>query len=215
LLGKDTVSGGREPAVKPTLRLRGVDVYQGFLAPAVQTGLVEDLRGVIRQAPLFTPDTPYGKPMSVAMTSMGRFGWFSDRQGYRYRERHPNGVEWPVMPETVLTIWRCLFIGLPEPESCLINFYGEGARMGMHQDKDEADFRWPVLSVSLGDEALFRVGNLTRGGKTESIWLRSGDVVVLGGDARLAYHGVDRIRFGSSTLLPKGGRINLTLRVVS
>ena len=85
--------------------------------------------------------------------------------------------------------------------------------MGMHQDRDEADFRWPVVSVSLGDEGLFRIGNDTRGGKTESLWLQSGDVVVMGGAARLTYHGVDRIRFGSSRLLPKGGRINLTLRV--
>ena len=87
--------------------------------------------------------------------------------------------------------------------------------MGMHQDKDEGDFSHPVLSISLGDEALFRMGNETRGGKTESVWLRSGDVVVMGGKARLKHHGIDRVRFGSSTLLPKGGRINLTLRVVS
>ena len=86
--------------------------------------------------------------------------------------------------------------------------------MGMHQDKDEADFSWPVLSISLGDQGLFRIGNATRGGKTESLWLSSGDVVVMGADARLTYHGVDRIKFGTSALLPKGGRINLTLRVV-
>jgi alkylated DNA repair protein (DNA oxidative demethylase) len=86
--------------------------------------------------------------------------------------------------------------------------------MGLHQDRDEADFSWPVLSVSLGDDALFRVGNTTRGGPTESIWLNSGDVLVMGGDARLLHHGVDRIRPGSSTLLQGGGRINLTCRVV-
>jgi alkylated DNA repair protein (DNA oxidative demethylase) len=95
-----------------------------------------------------------------------------------------------------------------------VNFYGEGAKMGMHQDKDEGNFDWPVVSVSLGDDALFRMGATERGGSTESIWLRSGDVVVMGGPARLAYHGVDKIRFGSSTLLPKGGRINLTLRAI-
>lgn len=87
--------------------------------------------------------------------------------------------------------------------------------MGLHQDKDEADFSCPVVSISLGDDGLFRIGNTTRGGKTESIWLSSGDVAVMGGDARLVYHGIDRIRPGSSTLLPKGGRINLTLRVVT
>ena len=90
-----------------------------------------------------------------------------------------------------------------DPDCCLINYYGEGARMGLHQDKDEADFSWPVLSISLGDDALFRIGNTTRGGKTESIWLSSGDVVIMGGPARLTYHGIDRIRFGSSKLLPQ------------
>ena len=100
------------------------------------------------------------------------------------------------------------------PDCCLINFDGEGTRMGLHQDRDEQDFSQPVLSISLGDEALFRMGNVERGGATRSVWLRSGDVVVMGGEARLRHHGIDRIRFGSSPLLPNGGRINLTLRVV-
>ena len=125
-------------------------------------------------------------------------------------------MAWPPVPETALgDLWRALVDWDRDPDCCLVNFYREGARMGLHQDRDEADFGLPVVSVSLGDEALFRMGNTTRGGKTESVWLRSGDVVVMGGAARLAYHGVDRIRFGSSTLLPDGGRINLTLRVVS
>ena len=95
----------------------------------------------------------------------------------------------------------------------LINYYGECARMGMHQDRDETDTSWPVLSISLGDDALFRVGGLVRKGKTKSHWLQSGDVAMLSGNARLAYHGIDRIKFGTSTLLEKGGRINVTLRV--
>lgn len=149
------------------------------------------------------------------MTSAGQFGWYADETGYRYADAHPSGRHWPAIPEEVLTIWRDL-TGLDrEPECCLLNYYGEGARMGLHQDKDEADFSYPVVSVSLGDDGLFRIGNQTRGGKTESVWLNSGDVVVMGGEARLTYHGVDRIRFKSSRLLPKGGRINLTLRVVT
>jgi alkylated DNA repair protein (DNA oxidative demethylase) len=159
--------------------------------------------------------TPYGKPMSVKMTSAGAFGWVSDRTGYRYAATHPDGKDWPPIPEPVMQIWKDLSDVSRDPECCLINFYGENARMGMHQDKDEANFDMPVVSVSLGDEGLFRIGNKTKGGKTESLWLSSGDVVVMGGDARLTYHGVDRIRFGSSSLLPKGGRINLTLRVVT
>ncbi len=152
--------------------------------------------------------------MSVKMTSAGKYGWYSDASGYRYTPLHPNGAPWPPIPAPVLALWRDLVSTARGPDCCLINFYGEGARMGMHQDRDEADFNWPVLSVSLGNDGLFRIGNTTRGGKTESIWLNSGDVVVMGGAARLAYHGVDRIRFGASELMPKGGRINLTMRVV-
>jgi len=195
--------------------LNGVAVYPGYIDPDGQTALVAATRDVVRAAPLFSPMTPYGKPMRVRMTSAGRFGWVSDRGGYRYSETHPAGVAWPPIPDPVLSIWRDLVGQARDPECCLVNFYGEGVKMGLHQDRDEADFTWPVLSVSLGDEALFRVGGTGRKDKTASIWLRSGDVAVMGGAARLAYHGVDRIRFGTSTLLPQGGRINLTLRVVT
>ena len=197
------------------LSVRGVKIFPGMIPPEVQSTLVEDLRDLTRQAPLFSPMTPYGKPMSVQMTSAGRFGWYSDRSGYRYEGQHPQGRPWPPIPHPILDIWRQLVSTERDPDCCLVNFYGEDARMGMHQDKDEADFSWPVLSISLGDDALFRIGNLTRGGKTESLWLKSGDVVVIGGEARLIYHGVDKIRFGSSSLLAKGGRINLTCRVVT
>ncbi|MEM7520142.1 MAG: alpha-ketoglutarate-dependent dioxygenase AlkB [Pseudomonadota bacterium] len=196
------------------LRLRDFEIYKGFLNLGAQGDMVRDLRGVIEQAPLFRPDTPYGKPMSVRMSSAGQYGWFSDRRGYRYVPQHPSGVPWPPIPASILGVWDGLTKLERRPECCLINFYGEDAKMGMHQDKDEASFDWPVVSISLGDDALFRIGNTTRGGKTESVWLQSGDVVVMGGAARLTYHGVDRVRHGSSQLLPKGGRINLTLRVV-
>lgn len=196
------------------LTVRGFEIHKAYLDPVMQKEIVEDLRGVLRTAPLYRPDTPYGKPMRVRMSSAGRLGWFSDKRGYRYVSEHPNGRPWPPIPNRVLEIWRDLVSAERVPDCCLINYYDEQARMGLHQDKDEADFSWPVLSISLGDEALFRMGNITRGGKTESVWLASGDVVWMGGDARLTYHGVDRIRFGSSNLLPKGGRINLTLRVV-
>ncbi|WJY22482.1 alpha-ketoglutarate-dependent dioxygenase AlkB [Fontisubflavum oceani] len=199
----------------PKLNLRGVDIYPGLIDLPAQTALLDDIRGIVRAAPLFQPETPYGKPMSVRMTSAGQFGWFSDKSGYRYLEHHPSGTPWPAIPLRILRVWDEVGDVSHAPECCLVNFYEEGARMGMHQDKDEADMSMPVVSISLGDDALFRVGNLRRGGKTESIWLQSGDVAVLRGDARLAYHGVDRLRPGSSALLPKGGRINLTLRVVT
>ncbi|WP_171240429.1 alpha-ketoglutarate-dependent dioxygenase AlkB [Ruegeria sp. HKCCA5491] len=197
------------------LILRDFDIRKAYLDSTEQTGLVEVLRPILKSAPLFRPVTPSGKEMSVRMTSAGSLGWVTDRAGYRYQSQHPKGVGWPSIPEPILAVWRDLASAERDPDCCLINYYGENARMGLHQDKDEADFSWPVLSISLGDDALFRIGNSARGGKTESIWLNSGDVVIMGGPARLTYHGVDRIRFGSSKLLPKGGRINLTLRVAS
>ncbi len=198
----------------PTLTIRGFQVFRDFLDAAAQAAMLKDVRAIAAAAPLFSPMTPYGRPMSVRMTSAGRYGWFSDRSGYRYERLHPSGVAWPPIPASVLAVWDAV-TGLDRrPECCLLNFYGEGARMGLHQDRDEADFTFPIVSISLGDDALFRIGNRTRGGRTESIWLASGDVVVFGGDARLTYHGVDRIRQGSSGLLNDGGRINLTLRVV-
>ena len=197
------------------LRVRGFDVHKGYLQPARQVALIEALRGVLKAAPLFSPMVPGGGQMSVRMTSAGQFGWYSDAAGYRYAAQHPKGQDWPAIPAEVLEVWQDL-TGLERPpECCLLNYYGEGARMGLHQDKDEADFSYPVVSISLGDDGLFRIGSQTRGGKTESVWLSSGDVVVMGGEARLTYHGIDRIRFKSSRLLPKGGRINLTLRVVT
>lgn len=198
----------------PTLTVRGFAVFKAFLSPRQQSDLVAVLRDVVAAAPLFSPQTPYGRPMSVRMTSAGRYGWYSDRSGYRYERRHPSGVAWPDIPAQALDIWARVTGLARQPDCCLINYYGPEARMGMHQDKDEADFSWPVVSVSLGDDGQFRIGNATRGGKTESLWLQSGDVVVMGSDARLTYHGVDRIRAGSSGLLKEGSRINLTLRVV-
>lgn len=196
------------------LRVSGFDIYQGALDAQEQAEIVAAVRDVVKAAPLTRPVTPRGKPMTVQMTAAGQFGWVTDRKGYRYQSHHPSGTAWPAIPKSVLDVWNRYSGVTRQPESCLINFYGEGARMGMHQDKDEASFEWPVVSISLGDEGLFRMGGPERGGKTASVWLRSGDVVVMGGAARLAHHGVDRIRFGSSSLLERGGRLNLTLRVV-
>lgn len=197
------------------LILRGFDIRKGYLDAAAQVGLIDLLRPILKAAPLYRPVTPSGKEMSVRMTSAGALGWVTDRAGYRYQDTHPKGMPWPAIPDEILTIWDDLTGADRQPDCCLINYYGESTRMGLHQDKDEADFSWPVLSISLGDDALFRIGNTTRGGRTESIWLGSGDVVIMGGPARLAHHGIDRIRYGSSRLLPKGGRINLTLRVAT
>lgn len=194
--------------------LRGVRVLPGLLGPEAQAAMLADLREVARAAPVMRPVTRRG-PMSVQMTSAGRLGWVADRRGYRYEPVHPEtGQPWPPIPDSVLAVWRAVSGVEPDPDSCLVNLYREGAKMGMHQDRDEGDFSYPVVSISLGDEALFRVGSVERGGKTASIWLRSGDVAVMGGAARLVHHGIDRVRDGSSTLIDGGGRINVTLRVV-
>jgi alkylated DNA repair protein (DNA oxidative demethylase) len=200
--------------MRASVDLKGVRVILGYLDEGEQRAIVEDLRAVVATAPFVRPVTRWGKEMSVRMTSAGRCGWVSDRRGYRYEPRHPSGVAWPPIPARVLALWRDV-TGLDrEPDCCLVNSYDAGARMGLHQDRDEADFSWPVVSVSLGDDGLFRVGGTERSDPTASHWLRSGDVAVLEGPSRLAFHGIDRVRPGSSTLLETGGRINLTLRVV-
>ncbi len=197
------------------VQIRGLRLWPGLLHRAAQEALVADLREVARAAPFVQPVTPGGRQMSVRMTAAGRLGWVTDRKGYRYEPQHPSGVAWPPVPPAVLAIWRQLTGLERDPDCCLVNYYGPDARMGLHQDKDEGDFSFPVLSISLGDEAVFRIGGTDRSEGTESFRLRSGDVLVMGGAARLAWHGVDRVIAGSSTLLPQGGRINLTCRVVA
>lgn len=195
----------------------GVVLLPGRLDRGEQTALVEALRAVIREAPLFTPVMPgNGRPFSVRMTNCGPLGWVSDRSGYRYQPTHPTtGRPWPAMPPVLLDLWNAVTgYDLP-PEACLVNFYGEGAKMGLHQDRDEADFAAPLLSISLGDTARFRLGGTERDDPTRSFPLESGDVLMLAPPMRLAFHGIDRVLPATSTLLPRGGRINLTLRRVS
>ena len=196
----------------------GVQHLPEHLDRAAQEALVEDIRGVVEAAPLYVPTMPKsGKPMSVRMTNCGELGWVTDRDGgYRYQAQHPvTGDPWPPIPERLMALWRELADYPHPPQACLVNFYSDSARMGLHQDRDEKEFSAPVLSVSLGDSCLFRVGGTKRSDPTVSVRLSSGDVVVLGGAGRLAFHGVDRIYPETSTLLKKGGRINLTLRRVT
>lgn len=197
---------------------KGVRHIPGYLDCTAQKALVEDIRAVVGSAPLYTPEMPRtGKPMSVRMTNCGELGWVTDRdRGYRYQTTHPvTGEPWPPIPERLLALWREVADYAPPPEACLVNFYSATARMGLHQDRDEQDLSAPVVSISLGDSCLFRVGETRREGRTTSLQLKSGDVVILGGAGRLSFHGVDRIYPDTSTLLKKGGRINLTLRRVT
>lgn len=186
-----------------------------YLTRAEQEALVADLRAIVRAAPLFTPRMPRtGQAFSVRMTNCGALGWVSDRDGgYRYQATHPDtGAPWPPIPGLALRAWADLGSYPHPPEACLINFYDAAARMGLHQDKDEQDLEAPVVSLSLGATCLFRIGGVNRRDPTRSFKLASGDAMMLSGPARLAFHGVDRIMDGTSTLLPQGGRLNLTLR---
>lgn len=191
----------------------GFRLLPGRLSPQAQADLLAQVLARIEQAPLVHQVTPGGKPMSVAMTSLGSLGWTTDAAGYRYEPRHPvTGQAWPDIPQVLLDLWAELADPDVPPDACLINFYNAEAKMGLHQDRDEADLKFPVLSVSLGDTAVFRIGGVKRSDPTRSVKLASGDVCLLAGEARLFHHGVDRILAGSSRLLPSGGRINLTLR---
>ncbi|MFK8254073.1 alpha-ketoglutarate-dependent dioxygenase AlkB family protein [Ancylobacter terrae] len=191
--------------------------WPGFLDRPAQEALRDAIRAVLVEAPLFTPAMPRtGKPFSVRMSNCGPLGWVSDVEGYRYQPLHPaTGRPWPDMPPALVAAWAALAGGAPAPEACLINWYGEGARMGLHQDRDEDDLDTPVLSLSLGDSAVFRIGGTARRDPTRSIRLASGDALLLAGASRLAFHGIDRILPGTSTLLGTPGRLNLTLRRVT
>jgi alkylated DNA repair protein (DNA oxidative demethylase) len=195
----------------------GIVHYPAYLDRSAQEALRDALREIVRAAPLFHPRMPRtGKAFSVRMTNCGPLGWVSDVDGYRYQSNHPDsGAPWPEMPEIARAAWAELAPAAPPPEACLVNFYDEAARMGLHQDRDEQDLSAPVLSLSLGDSCVFRVGGIERGAPTRSFRLQSGDALTLGGPARLAFHGVDRVIPGSSTLLNQRGRINLTLRRVT
>lgn len=191
--------------------------WPGLLDRDRQAALLAQVEAGLAQAPLFTPRMPRtGQPFSVRMSNFGPLGWVSDVDGYRYQTFHPDTRRpWPALPAVLSELWDQL-AGVPYgPEACLINWYGPDARMGLHQDKDEQDLTAPVLSLSLGDTALFRIGGSQRRAPTRSIRLASGDAVLLSGPGRLAFHGIDRILPGTSTLIGQPGRFNLTLRRVT
>lgn len=197
--------------------------YPLYFSPDQQAALIDAVKTGVEHAPFYQPTMPRtGAPLSVVMSNFGPLGWVTDQKGgYRYEATHPKtGALWPGLPDLLLDLWRDVTDWPNSPEACLINWYrdsadeGKGAKMGLHIDRDEFDMNAPVVSVSLGDPAMFRIGGEVRGGKTAGIKLFSGDVVVLAGDARRCYHGVSRVFYGETALVPKGGRINLTMRFV-
>jgi len=194
----------------------GAALYPALLDADAQRQVLAAVRAVISEAPLFAPVMPRtGAPFSVRMTNCGALGWVSDREGYRYQQNHPEtGRRWPPIPPEILRVWADLLPDAPPPEACLVNYYSGEAKMGLHQDRDEQNTGVAVLSLSLGDDARFRLGGTTRGSPTQAFRLRSGDGFAFGGPSRLAFHGVDKVYPGTSTLLAEGGRFNLTLRRV-
>ena len=198
--------------------ISGFEHRSGYLGCAAQASILADVQRVVTRAPLYQPTMPKtGKPLSVLMTNCGPLGWLTDKDGgYRYQATHPATAKpWPPIPTSIMGVWNAVVGDSPEPEACLINWYGPGTKLGLHKDADEDDQMTPVVSISLGDDAWFRVGGLTRKSPAERVLLRSGDVAVLGGEARRAYHGIDRILPGTSELLSEPGRYNLTLRRVT
>ena len=195
----------------------GIYLWPGALDSNAQKKLIAEIFAAIEKARFYKPRMPIsGKEFSVEETNFGPLGWISDTQGYRYEAVHPYTHQaWPPIPNALLDLWNAATDYPAPPECCLVNLYRGPARMGLHQDRDEDALDAPVLSVSLGDDAIFRIGGASRRGPTKSLKLASGDVLTFGGPARLAFHGVDRVIAGTSQLVPGGGRINLTLRRVT
>lgn len=214
--------------IKPMLyQLRMINHMQGFpqgfrhypfyFDIHTQQILIKAVREGVAKAPFFQPTMPRtNRPMSVVLSNFGPLGWVADQRGYRYESSHPRtGQNWPPIPSLLLQLWQDMACYPVPPQACLINWYRKNARMGLHVDKDEIARHAPVISISLGDPALFKIGGLNRRDRTRSLKLFSGDVVVMAGQARHCYHGVSKVFYGESTLVAHGGRINLTLRCVN
>lgn len=199
---------------------QGFAHYPLYFDTVQQAALIEAVKAGADSAPFFQTYMPRtGTPLSVALTNFGPLGWVTDKEkGYRYEPAHPKtGKPWPAFPKALTDLWAAVTDYPASPEACLVNWYREekNAKMGQHIDWDEEATDAPVVSVSLGDPAVFRIGGPKRGGKTQGVKLFSGDVVVLAGEARRCYHGVSRVYYGESALVPNGGRINLTMRRVT
>ncbi|SPU41936.1 alpha-ketoglutarate-dependent dioxygenase AlkB [Brevundimonas diminuta] len=213
MIPQNRLQSSRKELREAPTALPGFRLWPGLLNAAEQAELLAEVRRGLEAAPLYRPVTPGGRPFSVRISNFGALGWVSDRQGYRYQPTHPvTGAPWPAIPDRLLNLWDALTGWPSPPDACLVNLYQGEAKMGLHQDRDERDLTAPVLSISLGDTAVFRIGP-AEGGATAAVRLASGDVCALTGPARLARHGIDRLLAGSSRLLPGGGRVNLTLRV--
>lgn len=206
------------------MAIDGFHVLRGWLSSEAQNGLIAACRAVAAEAPFFTPTMPNGAPFRVEMTNAGAWGWVSDASGYRYADRHPcTGRPWPEPPAPLERCVRGAVVEALgqaagdsfEPQCYLINHYrAERGRLGLHRDYDERDRTQPIVTISLGADAVFLAGGLQRRDRVERLTLRSGDLVVMGGPSRLAYHGIEKLLPTIDSPLPGGSRFSITARRV-
>ena len=194
----------------------GLYYQPGAVGASGQLALYAAVRDIAGIAPFTHARTKAGMT-SAAMTNCGTAGWWSDLKGYRYQTHRPDSVEpWPPLPAIFLETVAQAIAGTPwpdfVPDACLLNFYGEGAKMGLHQDRDEKDFSQPIVTLSLGDDGDFLIGGSTRAERAQVLVVRSGDILIMGGDSRMRFHGIRKIYPGTSPLPELTGRISLTFR---
>ena len=201
--------GWSERQSRPLMKDRQIPPPHGFrhlplyFSPKEQAALIDCVKTAVKTAPFYQPTMPQtGAPLSVVMTNFGTLGWVTDKtQGYRYQTTHPKtGTPWPPLPDLLVKLWKEAADWPDLPEACLVNWYREGSKMGPHIDSDELAVNAPVISISLGDPAMFRIGGPKRSGPTHRIKLMSGDVVIMGGASRQCYHSVSKIYYGQSAL---------------
>ena len=194
---------------------------KNYFTPSEQLNLVEMCRRICDVSPMSTPVMPSGHKFNCQMTSCGTVGWISDLQGYRYSKIHPvNQKPFAVMPQELIQLSQKLarLVDEPDyrPDTCLINYYPASAKskLGLHQDNSERNLKPAIISISIGDDCVFAIGTSNRKDPLQEILLRTGDVFIMHGQSRLAYHSVKRIIPNSSNILKNNGRLNLTIRQV-
>lgn len=203
------------------LSTKGFFLIKSRLNKAAQQEILAAARLVVKQAPLFRPAMPRsGQQFNYSMTNCGELGWVADINGYRYQKNHPVTQEpFPIMPNAIKELAIALASETGDanfyPESCLLNFYSKGAKLGLHQDNTEKNLLAPIISISLGDTGIFTLGGEQRRDKTKDYIIQSGDCIVMGGESRNYFHGFKGIVPNTSSLLKSGGRLNLTIRQVN
>lgn len=203
-----------------TTKNQGFFLLKSKFTESVQQEILIAARTVVKQAPLFRPTMPNSQPFNYSMTNCGELGWVADRHGYRYQQVHPNTLKvFPAMPQIIknLAVEIAIETGneLFQPQSCLINFYSKGEKLGLHQDSTENNLSAPIISISLGDTGIFLLGGKLRNDATKQYIVQSGDVIVMGGESRNFFHAFKGTIPNTSNLLKNGGRLNLTIRQVN